>query len=352
MSLRALPFVRLLVPFLLGILLDSWAQQPFPQQLWPLFLLYTLALPLALLYRYAWRYRWVAGALLGGWLLLLGWSRTTQHDERRQADHFSRQLNGQTQLLCGWVYESPGGGTFEKIPVFVDSLDGQAVKGNALLFVRPDSLYRSPRYGERLRARVRLMPVQGPQNPDAFDYRRFFHYQAFVTSDSLIRTEGTQGTWHWHAAYYCRDQALATLRRHFPQEDEYAVASALLLGYKEDLSDELQTAYVNTGSMHALAVSGSHVGMLYAGLLFGLGWLQGRGKRGRWGATLLILLIIWAFTYITGATASVLRASLMFSIFLLGKNLFWREVSVWNVLATSAMLLLWFDPYLLFDAGF
>ncbi|MBN8682551.1 MAG: ComEC family competence protein [Chitinophagales bacterium] len=357
MSLRALPFVRLLAPFLLGIFLYAWAELPFPPFLWPFFLLYTLALPLILLYRYAWRYRWVAGVLLGGWLLLLGWSRATLHDERRQAGHFSHHLNGQAQWFSGWVYESPGGGTFEKIPLRVDSIDGQAVCGNLLLFVRPDSLYQSPRYGEHLRARVRVLPVQGPQNPDAFDYRRFLHfknihYQAFVQPDTLIRAQGNSGTWYWHAAYYCRDQALATLARHFPEEDEYAVASALLLGYKEDLSDELQTAYVNTGSMHALAVSGSHVGMLYAGLLFGLGWLQGRGKRGRWGATLLILAAIWAFTFITGATASVLRASLMFSIFLLGKNLFWREVSVWNVLATSAMLLLWNDPFLLFDAGF
>ena len=85
----------------------------------------------------------------------------------------------------------------------------------------------------------------------------------------------------WRAAFACREKLLNLLRAHFPTQDEYAVASALLVGYKDDLSEDLRTAYAETGSMRAPAVSGSHVGMLYAGIFFLLKMLRLRGQRGR-----------------------------------------------------------------------
>jgi competence protein ComEC len=51
-----------------------------------------------------------------------------------------------------------------------------------------------------------------------------------------------------------------------------------LVGYKDELSEDLRAAYAETGSMHALAVSGTHVGLLYAGLMFLL-------RRGLWVMT-------------------------------------------------------------------
>jgi competence protein ComEC len=63
------------------------------------------------------------------------------------------------------------------------------------------------------------------------------------------------------------------------------------------------------------------------------------------------LAAIWSFTMLTGATASVLRASVMFSLYLAGRALH-REASIWNVLASSAFGLLLYNPYFLFDAGF
>jgi len=113
----------------------------------------------------------------------------------------------------------------------------------------------------------------------------------------------------------------------------------------------LRTAYAETGSMHALAVSGTHVGMLYTGIFFLLKRLRLRGRWGRMAETVLILAAIWAFTFLTGATASVLRASVMFTTYMAGKAMF-REASVWNVLPASAFGLLLYNPYFLFDAGF
>ena len=177
-----------------------------------------------------------------------------------------------------------------------------------------------------------------------------FIFSVLYSPDSLTLISSGHGNILWAQAYACRDKLLVLLQQHFPTQDEYAVASALLLGYQDDLSDELRTAYAETGSMHALAVSGSHVGMLYIGLLF---LTQRLRLRGRWRLleTVFILLVIWGFTLLTGATASVLRASVMFTTYMLGKA-FWRNASAWNVMPASAFVLLLYNPCFLFDAGF
>jgi len=45
--------------------------------------------------------------------------------------------------------------------------------------------------------------------------------------------------------------------------DEFAVASALLLGYNDKLDTELKQDYAGAGAMHILCVSGLHVGIIY-----------------------------------------------------------------------------------------
>ncbi len=228
--------------------------------------------------------------------------------------------------------------------------------GNLLLFLQIDPQSEALRYGDRVVIRATVRPTEPPKNPHVFDYSRYLHFQnihfqAFVKPDSLVRLSSGHGNFIWRAAFSCREKLLALLHEHFPTQDEYAVASALLVGYKDDLSDDLRTAYAETGSMHALAVSGTHVGFLYVGLFFLLQRLRLRGRWGRLVENVVLLSAIWAFTFLTGATASVLRASVMFSTYLLGKAMF-RDASVWNVLAASAFGLLIYNPYFLFDAGF
>ena len=359
MSPHATPFLRLLLPFASGIAFGGAIDRPIPGFGYGVALGGLLALLLAW-QSIAYRYRWFFGAYIALYLFAVGYFHAIQHCELRRADHFAHRRDS-CRILLGAVSESPGKGARLKVVLRVEaagpSFDRMApARGSLLLFLKPDSLSNQIRYGDHLRVAAVVRPVDPPKNPYMFDYGRYLHFQnihfqAFPKPDSLQIAATGGGAWWWKLAYICRDRLLDLLHRHFPAPDEYAVASALLLGYKEDLSDELRAAYIATGSMHALAVSGSHVSMLYAGLWFFLGRLPLRGRAGRFLPALLALLGIWAFTFLTGATASVLRASVMFTIYLLGKAA-WRENNAWNALAASAFLLLVVNPYYLFDAGF
>ena len=358
MNHRNTPFLRLVVPFSLGTILGSRLDILPEWLVWGLGISIISSLVFALR-RYQYRYRWFFGANLFICLFLAGIYLIVCHNELRQVGHFSKKSAAGRYFVCT-VYDAPSHGGKTKIPVRLEAMGPTpdslvAVAGNLLLFLDPSPATDSIRYGDRLGIQGTVRPVEPPKNPHAFDYQRYLHfqnihYQCFVKPDSLIPLSSGHGYTLWAGAFDCRDHLLRLLQQHFPTRDEYAVASALLVGYKDDLSDELRTAYAETGSMHALAVSGSHVGMLYIGMLF---LTQRLRLRGRWRLleTAIILLAIWGFTFLTGATASVLRASVMFSTYLLGKA-FWRNASAWNVLPASAFGLLLYNPYFLFDAGF
>ncbi|MFN0035435.1 MAG: ComEC/Rec2 family competence protein [Saprospiraceae bacterium] len=359
MSIHAAPFLRFIVPFVLGLAIGGWLDVPLPGLGWGLMVGAAIAGFLTV-QKFAYRYRWVFGVHLHLLLFAFGYFHIVGHNEVRQPGHFSSKIQD-CRYVLGTVYEAPSKGAKMKVPMRVEAIGTspdslQNVAGNIILFLEITSFTHSIRYGDRLGFRATVRPTEPPKNPHAFDYGRYLHFQnihhqAFVNADSIFRLSSGHGWSLWRNAYGSRERLLSLLQTHFPTTDEYAVASALLVGYTDDLSDDLRTAYAETGSMHALAVSGTHIGMLYVGLMFLIGRLRLRGKKGRLIETALVLGGIWAFTFLTGATASVLRASVMFSVYMLGKA-FWREASAWNVLPASAFILLVYNPYFLFNVGF
>ena len=128
------------------------------------------------------------------------------------------------------------------------------------------------------------------------------------------------------------------------------MAAALLLGWRDDLEPSTLLHFRQAGIMHLLCVSGLHVGIVawLAGLLFLF-----MGKL-RWQRVLkgsVQLLAIWGFTFVTGMAPSTLRAAVMFSLLRIGYMAQQRPM-VLNNLCTSALLLLFVNPGLLFDVGF
>lgn len=109
-------------------------------------------------------------------------------------------------------------------------------------------------------------------------------------------------------------------------------------------------AYSNTGVVHIIAISGMHLGLIYVGLV----WLFSQIpyiKNSAIARVVLILTCLWLFSLITGASASVLRSAVMFTCIIIGKE-FFKQANVYNSLASSAFLLLCYNPFLLWDVGF
>jgi competence protein ComEC len=118
---------------------------------------------------------------------------------------------------------------------------------------------------------------------------------------------------------------------------------ALILGDRRLLSPATQDALEVTGSLHMLAISGVHVGILMFYLV-----RVPLPRRLRSAARLGFLAV---FSLLTGGSPPVLRAALMLSVQLLLEGRGYRPFPL-NTLGWTALVLLAFDPALLHDVGF
>lgn len=146
-----------------------------------------------------------------------------------------------------------------------------------------------------------------------------------------------------------RQNILRVLDTHFSGK-ERALAKALLVGYRAELEKDLVTAYTNTGVIHIIAISGMHLGIIYAILIMIMKPLV-FGRKMRVLVNVMVITALWIFTLICGASPSVTRSAVMFSSILIGESM-GSENNTGNAVASSAFLLLCFDPLLLWDLGF
>jgi competence protein ComEC len=129
-------------------------------------------------------------------------------------------------------------------------------------------------------------------------------------------------------------------------DDQYAIVAAMVLGDKSALSRDIKNTYSMTGASHVLALSGLHLGIIYALLS-----LLVVGRRWQLFSQILIILSIWAFVFLVGMPASVVRAAVMLTVYALLALGHRPKMSV-NTLAFTAVVMLLFQPSALFTISF
>lgn len=199
-------------------------------------------------------------------------------------------------------------------------------------------------------------PMPGPRNPGGFDARAYYQRQGANLTVHLNKGD-------YHNAGHCshhplRDgiftlQAaiLQRIRNRIDHPDAIGLAEALLIGYRGDLGQSLQASYAEAGVIHIIAISGMHIGMLYA-LLSGVFGQLPFPQRRRWLLSIPSLTAIWCFCLLAGAGPSVVRSAAQFSLIGVGNHLTGRRGNNLNTLAASAFLLMAFRPDWIKDLGF
>ncbi|MDR2810905.1 MAG: ComEC/Rec2 family competence protein [Tannerellaceae bacterium] len=133
-------------------------------------------------------------------------------------------------------------------------------------------------------------------------------------------------------------------------ETERSVLATITFGDRSSMSKEVRQQFSITGVAHILSVSGFHVAIVCGFLLRILSFLSGNSA-GRWIRYLLTLLLLWTFTIISGLASASIRAAVMLTLHLTGKQLN-RTTDGYNVLAASAFCMLVCNPFYLYDIGF
>ncbi|MDR1267100.1 MAG: ComEC/Rec2 family competence protein [Holosporales bacterium] len=218
--------------------------------------------------------------------------------------------------------------------------------------------------GRWIRGRVTLLPIQPPVAPGSFDFRRHSFFQGlssrgFLIAPPTLLEKAPPGERPSSLRLWMARVRLAIYRRiesGLPP-DEAAIASALIVGEKAQISQTIRQNFSDSGTAHILAISGLHM-TLVGGLFFlvfrmlccGIPSLAFRPQAKKVAATASWLA---AFVYLglSGVSVSSVRAFLMHTMITLA--VLWDRValSMASVMGAATIILL-LTPEALISPGF
>ncbi len=129
-------------------------------------------------------------------------------------------------------------------------------------------------------------------------------------------------------------------------EPHASLVSGILLGSRRGFSSEINDNFKNAGLMHIVAVSGFNIAILIVFVFAAFSFLK-RGKR-----IVLSIFVVVLFVFLSGLSASAIRAGVMGTISLIALN-FGKTYHAKISLFLSAFLMILFSPKIIFyDVGF
>ena len=233
------------------------------------------------------------------------------------------------------------------------SVDNTPTKGKLLIYLEKsiDSL----KYGDRILISSRPNQITPPSNPYQFNYKKYLNvrnitHQVYVSSLDFIQVEGEWGNDFVKSINTFRNELANILSQSELNSNQLSVCTALLLGDKSEMSQELTQTFSESGMIHVLAVSGLHVGIIFL-LINKLLVFMNRTQLLKLLKVFIVLISLWFYAFITSLSPSVMRAATMFS-FIAVANVMQRQTNIYITLAASAFLLLIIEPSMIFELGF
>ena len=180
------------------------------------------------------------------------------------------------------------------------------------------------------------------ENDSEISEKIFLRITSYKASDKL----GEKGRDFYYYALALKSRCINKLSEYL-YYDSFGIASGMLFGGTQNISDELTLAFRSSGVAHLLAVSGLHTS-LWCGLFISILKLFKLKEK---YANLFGILILVLLTIISGFTPSVIRASFMMGITLIAPIFKKRSDSI-NSLGLAAGIILVINPYVLYSPSF
>ncbi len=353
----SVPFVRLVVPLLLGACLGrEWIDEGFP-----LFGTLTLSfLVLSLIFFFYkrigdYRIRWIYGSIAYISLFLYACNWFLIIPEKQFRDHLVYVQDSVYCYRALVVEQAEEKEKSYKVLLALDaiktSLGWNGCRGKVLAYIEKDSMAECLTNGNVLIFNAAISEIQPPSNPEEFNYKAFLnrkhiYHQLYLRKNHWLILDSKNGSIKTCISGL-RQKLIGDLRKHSDDPQKISLLSAILLGYKTLLDDQTQQQFSRAGAMHVLCVSGLHVGIIY--LL--LQRILKRIRCKKMLKCLILLAAVWFFALLTGLSPSIQRAAFMISIIIIGENI-GRKVNVYNSVFSSAFVLFIVNPLILYEVGF
>jgi competence protein ComEC len=354
------PMVRILLPFLAGIIvcMAISADTEINQIIWISLLVLSISSGLIHFNKLRFVNRLLFGVIVSLFLFVTGYNSVILHKEILRSDHFSKMQSKGIFIAAIAEPLQEKDHSFKTILSIKGFKKGNTIveaEGRILTYFAKDSIKKPPAEGSLIAFSADVQPISPPQNPGAFDYRKYMatnnvYHQVYLNNISWKIIDKSHGFNLFQTANQISRKFVSILNKNGLKGREFAVASALLLGQNDMLDNETLQAYSGSGVMHILSVSGLHVGVIFIAINFLLSFMK-KSSGQIFIKTTIILLTIWAYALLTGLSPSVMRAAAMFTFISIG-NASKRNVHIINSLSVSAIVLLLIDPLMINNIGF
>ncbi len=304
-------------------------------------------------------YSFYAGGLIMLVFFNIGYLRSHYNNPSLDKSHYMHYADQYTHGI-GVVQEVPIKRTSYRTEVEMEYLcddNNNCIKVNhkAIIYFKKDdikaSLYKP---GDKIAFKSKLSLVGRTTNPYSFDFQNYLwnrgitHQTYIWNSQCHYLLSENNLVFYMQLAMNSRNAFLKIFDKYITDPDQNSIVSAMVLGYRNTVSEEMYKAFSDSGSVHILAVSGMHLVFLSSLLSIFFGKMKFISKELK---LVMTIFILWFFSLITGAAPAVIRAAIMFTFILYGrdKKLF---TNMYNILAFCALIMLIYDPFLLFQASF
>ncbi len=306
------------------------------------------------------RLRVINGIAISLLLLSFGYVLTWLYADKNYETHFQKLLNPESFLVAK-IVKPP----LEKAKVITVVAKVEAVKnknestattGNILINILRDSTSNDLKYGDVIVFNSAIQEFDDPKNPEEFSFKLYqsFHniyHRTFLKGGDWKLVGEHEDNFLMAKVYQVREYFLSLIMKYVKDKNNFAVASAIMLGYNDYMNSDVTRAYASSGALHVLSVSGLHVGIMFIMLNFLLKWFDNKGRKLQIAKSVIIIVLIWFYACLTGLSPSVLRSAMMFSMIQFGKVML-RNVNTYNIIFGSIVVLLLFNPFIVTEVGF
>ncbi len=210
------------------------------------------------------------------------------------------------------------------------------------------------KYGDKIELVGNLSIPSTSRNPGQFDYRNYLGRQnprveaiASVVSLNNIKilSEG-HGNFFYTFVYSLKNKLNTVIGKQVKKEN-VPLVSSILLGDREKVPENLMDGFLKTGTIHFLAISGLHVGILVVSLHFFLRLFRLNTRY----LAIIVILIVFFYAAITGMKPPIIRAGIMVAMYY-GAFIINRRWDLPNSIAAAVFIILLINPSDLFNVGF
>ncbi len=346
------PLIWICVAYGIGIVMASWINIPVSYLCFLIIGLFLIGV--------FWEKCWFGSVILLSLFILLGYLhiQTVRVLDKKDISHVARFYRKKKVMLKGRVVSDVQVKDFFKGKKRMFELEIKNIQtqwgwkertGKILV-----NLFKSEDvfYGDYILIEGKLHRPYNFSRETNFSYRDYLEnkgirYVLSVSKKSTVEVLGRNRGNKIKAMSFKVRQKLKMILAQNLSHDEAGIMRAILLGDRSHIPKHVRELFVQTGTAHILAISGLHVGVVVALFMMFLRLIP----IGRKLQLLGVIVLLIGYAFLTGGRPSVVRASVVVSVFLMS-FIMERETDALNTLSLASLIILLYNPLNFFDIGF